>query len=152
MVKGSWYEAGVTFVTEKGLFQGTSEGMFSPNTNMTRAMLMTVLARMDAQDTEGGDTWYDKAMAWAKTQGISDGSRLESDITRQELAVMLYRYAKTLGKDNIENGTEILRFADTGDVADWAKEAMTWAVSAELIHGTSESALSPGKAPRAEVP
>ena len=60
---------------------------------MTRAMLMTVLARFDGQDTTGGAVWYEKAMEWAREHGVSDGSDPEGSITREQLATMLWRYA-----------------------------------------------------------
>ena len=66
---------------------------------MTRAMLVTVLARFDGQDTTGGNVWYESAMAWAKENGISDGSNPNGQITLEQLATMLYRYAVQEGYD-----------------------------------------------------
>lgn len=147
VAKDSWYEAGVTYVTGKGLFQGVSEQEFSPNTNMTRAMLMTVLARLDGQETSGGATWYAKAMDWAKAQGISDGSAPDGNVTREQLVTMLYRYAKP---EKAEGGLN--QFADAGSVSDWAKEAMEWAVANSIVTGKSGARLDPqGTATRAEV-
>lgn len=147
VAKDSWYEAGVTYVTGKGLFQGVSEQEFSPNTNMTRAMLMTVLARLDGQETSGGATWYAKAMDWAKAQGISDGSAPDGNVTREQLVTMLYRYAKP---EKAEGGLN--QFADAGSVSDWAKEAMEWAVANGIVTGKSGARLDPqGTATRAEV-
>lgn len=147
VAKDSWYEAGVTYVTDKGLFQGVAEGVFAPNTNMTRAMLMTVLARLDGQETSGGATWYAKAMDWAKAQGISDGSAPDGSVTREQLVTMLYRYAKP---EKAEGGLD--GFSDKGEVSAWAKEAMEWAVANNIVTGKSGARLDPrGTATRAEV-
>lgn len=81
-----------------------------------------------------------------------DTSRAMAATVLWQLAAILYRFAKTEGKDDTENGTEILRFSDTGDVADWAKEAMAWAVDHGIITGKGGNLLDPqGKATRAEV-
>lgn len=147
VVAGSWYEDGVTFVANKGLFNGMTEEEFAPELNMTRAMLMTVLARLDGQDTAGGDPWYAKSMDWAKNAGISDGTMPESSVTREQLVTMLYRYAKaTPGKGELSD------FVDGNTVSPWAVDAMTWAVDEGIITGTDWGGLYPqGTATRAEV-
>ena len=147
VAKDAWYESGVTYVVDKGLFKGVAEGVFAPNNNMTRAMLMTVLARLDGQNTEGGDTWYAKGMAWAMEKEISDGTMPESNITREQMVTMLYRYAKA-GK--AEGG--LSAFVDGDSVSDWAKEAVTWAVNLGILKGKDGQRLDPqGTATRAEV-
>lgn len=147
VVKGSWYEDGVTYVTNKGLFQGTSEGVFAPQNNMTRAMLMTVLARLDGQDTEGGETWYSKAMDWAKEQGVSDGAQPSANVTREQLVVMLYRYA-----GEPEGQSYLNVFTDGGNVSAWAQTAMEWAVANGILTGKDGQRLDPqGTATRGEV-
>ena len=88
-----WASKAVDYVVSEGLFNGTSDTTFSPEMPMTRAMFFTVLARLDGVDTTGGATWYEKAMAWAVAEGITDGTNPEATITREQLAVMLYRYA-----------------------------------------------------------
>ncbi len=145
--KGSWYESGVTFVTEKGLFNGVGENQFAPQQNMTRAMLMTVLARLDGQSTDGGATWYSKGMDWAKAQGISDGTAPEGNITREQLVTMLYRYANSPAADG---GLD--DFADVSAISDWATDAMRWAVQNGILTGKGGARLDPqGLATRAEV-
>ena len=149
VVKGSWYEAGVTFVTEKGLFNGVGEGRFAPNDNMTRAMLMTVLARMNGQDTAGGETWYKVGMAWATTQGVSDGTAPEANITREQLVTMLYRYANS---PEVDAAMGMAGFADVNSISDWAQTAMRWAVQNGILTGKDGARLDPqGSATRAEV-
>ena len=146
----SWANESVTFTAARGLFSGTSEAVFSPDQPMDRAMVMTVLARLDDQDTtapEGG-TWYDKGMAWAKEQGISDGSAPESDVTREQLITMLYRFA---GSPAVE-GAPLSAFPDGDAVGDYAKSAMGWAVRQGILTGKDGSRLDPdGNATRAEV-
>jgi len=147
---GAWYEDAVKFVVQRGLFNGVSETEFAPAANMTRAMLMTVLARLDGTDTSGGETWYEKGMAWAVEKGISDGTSPEKDITREQLVTMLYRYLKYKGL--ADGSADLSAYSDSGDVSSWAREAMSWAVSAGIITGRTESALVPlGTANRAEV-
>lgn len=147
VVKDSWYEAGVTFVVNKGIFNGVGGGLFAPAENMTRAMLMTVLARLDGQDTNGGENWYAKGMDWAKAQGISDGTALEANVTREQLVTMLYRYAKSPARQ-----ADLTAFADGQSVSDWAQSAMEWAVSQGILTGKDGNRLDPqGTATRAEV-
>lgn len=149
---GHWAADAIQRVVAQGLFRGTADGVFSPNTSMTRAMVMTILARLDGADLSDGAVWYEGGMKWAADRGVSDGSAPNASVTREQLVTMLYRYAQSVGRGQIENGTEVLRFADTGDVADWAKEPMTWAVSAGVLQGTSADTLSPQlTATRAEV-
>lgn len=147
VVKDEWYESGITYVVGKGLFKGVAEGVFAPQSNMTRAMLMTVLARLDGQNTDGGDTWYAKGMAWAMEKNISDGTMPESNVTREQMVTMLYRYAK-VG----ETTGDLSAFTDGDTISDWAKDAMTWAVGQEILKGKDGQRLDPqGTATRAEV-
>lgn len=143
----AWYYDAVKFAVEKGLFAGTSETTFAPRETMTRAMLTTVLARLDGRETEGGDTWYAKGMAWAVARGISDGTDPGSPITREQLAAMLYRYAGSPKNDGTLDG-----FTDAGAVSAWALDAVTWAAEQGIITGKSGGVLDPqGEATRAEV-
>ena len=142
-----WAYGAVNYVVDKGLFNGTSDTTFSPEAPMTRAMFFTVLARMDGVDTTGGATWYDKAMAWAMSEGITDGTNPEATITREQLAVMLYRYA---GSSAVS--ASLTGYADAASVSDWAQDGMNWAVSQSVITGKTGSVLDPqGTASRAEV-
>lgn len=144
---GHWASDAINFVAAREIFSGTSNTAFSPDASMTRAMLMTVLARFDGQDTAGGSVWYESAMNWAMENGISDGSDPNGNISREQLAVMLYRYA---GSPTVSG--DIGSFADAGQVSDYAVDAMRWAVGTGLISGTSNDILSPqGNATRAQV-
>jgi len=136
----------VAFASARELFTGTSEDTFSPDEPMTRAMMVTVLARFAGVDTTGGSTWYEKAAQWAKENGISSGSNLNSNITREQLAVMLWRYA---GSPASTGGLD--DFEDAGSVSGYAQEAMRWAVETGIT-GSRNGTLSPqGEATRAEV-
>ncbi len=146
---GSWYEEGVNYVTEKGLFNGVAENTFAPDSSMTRAMLMTVLARLDGQDTTGGETWYSKGMAWATAQGISDGTVPEGNISREQLVTMLYRYA---GSPAADAAMGMAGFVDADSISGWAETAMRWAVQNGILNGKGGGRLDPqGPATRAEV-
>ncbi len=137
----------MTFVVNKGLFNGMGNGVFAPQQNMTRAMLMTVLARLDGQSTDGGATWYEKGMVWAKAQGVSDGTMPDASVTREQLVTMLYRYAKSPSAKG-----SLTAFADGSDVSDWAVAAVTWAVEQGILTGKDGRRLDPqGTATRAEV-
>ncbi len=147
---GAWYEDAVKYVTEKGLFNGTGENEFSPGASMTRAMVMTVLARMDGADTSRGETWYEKGMAWAVDNGVSDGTNPESEVTREQLATMLYRFAASRGYKT--GSADLSKYTDADSVSTWAKNAMAWAVETGLINGRTDTTLVPnGTANRAEV-
>ena len=149
VAKGSWYESGVTFVVSKGLFNGVGDGAFAPQQNMTRAMLMTVLARLDGQPTDGGAPWYSKGMDWAKAQGISDGTAPEGNITREQLVTMLYRYAQSPA---VDAAMGMAGYADVDSISDWAQTAMRWAVQNGILTGKDGARLDPqGLATRAEV-
>ncbi|MEQ2455772.1 discoidin domain-containing protein [Flavonifractor hominis] len=142
-----WASEAVDYVVSEGLFNGTSDTTFSPDASMTRAMFFTVLARLDGVDTTGGATWYEKAMAWAVAEGITDGTNPEATITREQLAVMLYRYAGSPATEGSLTG-----FADAASVSSWAQDAMEWAVAEGILTGKNGSALDPqGTASRAEV-
>ena len=143
----AWYSEAATYVASKGLMTGTSEGNFSPNEQMTRAMVWTVLGRMAGADVDGsGSEWYAKAQAWAAASGVSDGTNPNGGVTRQELAVMLWRSA-----GSPEGTAEMGAFSDGGEVAEWANAAMRWAVDNGILNGDN-GALKPGApASRAEV-
>lgn len=143
-----WFYPAVRFVTDRDLFQGTGADSFGPAGDMTRAMLVTVLARLDGQDTAGGETWYSKAVAWGVENGITDGANAEMSITRESLVVMLYRYAKA----EPSGGAALRAFPDADQVSAWADDAMSWAVANGILTGNGRGELNPGgTASRAEV-
>ncbi len=151
VTSGSWYYDGVKYVCDNDLMNGTSANEFNPNANTTRSMIVTILARMEGVNTSGGATWYARGREWAMQNGISDGMNMESKITREQLAAMLYRYAKLKGYD-VSASADISGYTDASGVSSWATDAMRWAVSAGLINGRTATTLAPqGNATRAEV-
>ena len=163
---GHWAESAIGFVTEQGYFNGTSAATFSPSVPMTRAMLATVLWRMAGEpaaaaaspftDVAAGE-WYTEAVAWAAEQGVVNGIGEglfdpEGTITREQLAVMLYRYAQLQGVDTTQGGMAVREFSDYDAISSWAGDAMTWAVNAGVLSGNDAGQLNPGgAATRAEV-
>ena len=147
-----WGADAVAFASSRELFNGTSATDFSPNAPMNRAMIVTVLARLDGVDTTAGSTWYEAGVQWAVSSGISDGSGLDQNLTREQLATMLYRYAQYKGYDVSEGeNTNILSYSDVSSVSEYAMEAMQWACGAGIIGG-KDGLLDPaGNATRAEV-
>ena len=159
-----WFASGVQFAAEQGLFTGVSANEFAPYDPMTRAMLVTVLHRLDGADASGTNSftdvlngkWYTNAIAWASANGIVEGlsgNRFapNAPITREQLAAILFRYAKACGYD-VSARAELTAYADAAQVSTWAGDAMRWAVASGLISGRSGAQLAPkGEATRAEV-
>ena len=158
-----WAKDAVAFAASRELFQGTGANRFSPNAPMNRAMLATVLYRLEDAAASGshsfGDvpngTWYTDTVTWASQNGIvtgtGNGFQPEGNVTREQLATMLYRYAKMLGMNTAASGS-LSGFADGARTSDWAKDAMSWAIGNGLITGKGSSTLDPaGSATRAEV-
>ena len=152
VAEGAWYADAVRFVTGCGLFSGTAEDRFAPSEPMTRAMVMTVLARYDGADTAGSDPWYEAGLQWAVYTGVSDGSAPERPVTREELCAMLYRYAQSQGKGFSGLWMFQLDYPDAADVSDYAYEAVCWMVMNGVITNMGDGALNPGgTATRAQV-
>lgn len=144
--QNSWFASAVQYVTSNSLMNGTSTTAFSPSANMSRGMLMTVLARYAGESTEGGTVWYEKGMNWAKNKGISDGSAPNRNITREQLAVMLYRYA-----GEPDGAADLSAYADAGSVSAYAEKAVQWCVKNGILTGKTSSTLAPkATATRAE--
>lgn len=144
---GSWYADAVKNVVNKGLMAGTGKDTFAPDNQVTRAMMWTVLARLDGKDVSGASTWYAKAMTWAIEKGVSDGTFPANSITREQLATMLWRAA-----GSPEAKGALTNFNDAASVSSWATQAMTWAVEQGLISGMGDGALNPqGNATRAQL-
>lgn len=160
----AWFYDSVRNVYENYIMNGVSPTLFQPNGTMSRAMVATVLWRLEGEP-EMDDTsvftdvprgqWYTQAITWAYEQGIITGyggGRFgpQDNVTRQQLAAMLFRYAKTMDLDGGERAT-LSAYRDQGQVADWAREAFAWAVAKGHINGTSPTTLSPtGTATRAQ--
>ncbi len=150
---GHWAEDAIDFASSHRLYQGTSAQAFSPDGLMTRAMLMTVMARLDGQDTGSGELWYQAGMDWAVELGISDGSAPMENISREQMITMLYRYAVAAGCDvSVGESTNILSYNDAFSISEYAFSAMQWACGEGIITGRPGGFLSPeGSATRAEV-
>lgn len=147
VASGSWYADAVKNVVNKGLMAGTGKDTFAPDNQVTRAMMWTVLARLDGKDVSGASTWYAKAMTWATEKGVSDGTFPGNSITREQLATMLWRAA-----GSPEAKGALTNFNDAASVSSWATQAMTWAVEQGLISGMGDGALNPqGNATRAQL-
>ena len=142
-----WGVDAITFVTSRELFSGTGETTFAPDVAMNRAMIVTVLSQLDGVDASSGENWYDAGRQWAMEKGISDGSNMEQNLTREQLATMLWRYA---GSPTPSADTSA--YADHDNISTYAQQAMSWAVEQGILSGTSTNTLSPqGYATRAQV-
>ena len=150
---GAWYYDAVSYTYGAGLFKASSSGAFLPGSAMTRAMFVTVLYRQAGSPAvEGADAavWYDAAVKWAKTSGISDGSDLNGSVTREQFVTQLYRYTQ-LQKLGMGRSESYSAFKDAAKVDSWADAAMQWAVGSGIVTG-SGSMLNPlAKITRAEA-
>ena len=159
-----WFYDDVAFVYENGLFSGTDSRSFSPNASMTRAMLVTVLYRLEGEPTVTGRSsftdvrsgaYYEKAVIWAAAKGIVTGTDSTSfspdaKVTREQLAAILYRYAQYRKLDT-DASAKLNSFTDADSVSAYASEALGWAVSEGLINGASGKLMPKGDATRAQV-
>ncbi len=162
---GAWYGDSVKFVTAREIFNGTGNGMFAPSATMNRAMAAQILYNLDGEAKAGdgtsfsdvkADDWFNGAVGWASGLGVItgyDGAYAPLDaVTRQDLVTILYRYAKAAGYDVSAGSVDLTRYADGAEVADYAAEAMRWAISVGLIKGYEDNTLRPtATATRAEV-
>lgn len=146
---GSWYADAVNYVSEKGLMNGTSKNSFSPNATTTRGMIVTILARVEGVNTNG-TPWYAAGQKWAMDNGISDGTNMTGEVTREQLAAILYRYAKLKGY-HVSKSAALTAFSDADKVSGYAAEAMQWAVAEGLLQGSNGKLNPQGSATRAQV-
>lgn len=163
--QGHWAGDAVQYVYENNLMGGTDSTTFSPNNTTTRGMIVTVLYRLTGEPASGtasqftdvaAGAWYAKAVAWAASRDIVNGTSAttfspNSPITREQLAVIFYRYAQDQGWD-VSAWTDLGLYQDAAQVSDYATQALAWACGAGLITGTTDTTLSPrGSATRAQV-
>ena len=146
----AWYASAVNYVVDKGLMNGTGDNKFSPNADTTRGMIVTILARLSGQST-AGTPWYAAGQRWAMEHEISDGTNMESAITREQLVTMLFRYAVKNGLEAVTLAENLSQFTDASDVSAWAVPAMQWAVGQGLIQGSNGQLRPQANASRAEV-
>ncbi len=168
-----WFFDGVKFANQNGLFKGTEVDTFSPEDAMTRAMLVTVLWRLDGQSapstlttlfvdvpvTTGKNIYYAEAVAWAAENGIINGVDTthfapDDEVTREQIAAILFRCAAKKGVDTTDRA-DLTIFPDADQVSGYAKEALAWANAAELVKGSKEGRqillMPQGSATRAQV-
>lgn len=136
--RGHWAENVIDFVAARELFSGKDIQTFAPEDSMSRAMLMTVLARLDGVDADGGDA-YEKGLAWAVSQGISDGQNPDGQVTREQFVVMLHRCTGSPAATERE-----LRFSDAEKISAYAREAVRWAMENGILNGYEDGSLLPG--------
>ena len=145
-----WFYDGVKYAYDNGLMTGVSGTRFAPNADTTRGMIVTILARMEGVNTNKSTPWYAAGRSWAMRNDISDGTNMTAEITREQLAAMLYRYAKLKGYD-VSASKKLSSFTDASSVSSWAVEAMQWAVAEGLIEGSGSRLNPQATATRAQV-
>ena len=165
VLRNAWYRDAVDFVVGNDLMNGVSYNLFAPNDTMTRAMVVTVLYRLEGKPHVYGGarftdavrgSWYADAVAWASENGIVKGTSdttfsPKQDVTREQLAAILYRYSEYCGY-RTSGGMSIAGFSDAGEVSAYARDAVKWAYGIGLIEGRTATTLAPkGTATRAEV-
>lgn len=165
VTESDWFYDAVTYAYENGLMDGVGAGLFAPNSETTRAQLVTILYRLSGQPAPSGDsgfsdvetgTWYTDAVAWAAQNGIVNGVSDTQfvpgdDITREQLAVILYRYATYQGYD-VSQRADLSGFVDAGTISTYAQEALSWANAQGLVLGFEDDSLRPqGTATRAQI-
>ena len=165
-IDGHWAYDAIAYAYYHGLFKGTSDTTFEPQMTMSRAMLVTVLHRMEGEPKPASEasvfedvpegTWYTEGVTWAAEMGIVEGYGdgnfgPTDDVTREQMAAILYRYSVWKGYD-VSKASELAAYEDKDEVHDWALTAMQWANAEGLIIGRTETTLVPrGNATRAEV-
>lgn len=162
--EGAWYYDAVRYVCEKGMMNGVAEGVFAPNSTTNRAMIVTILYRLENEPAASGSSftdvpsgqWYSNAVAWAAANGIVNGVTDTTfapnrPITREQMAAILYRYAAWKGCD-VSGQIDLSGYTDAASVSTYAKEALAWANAEGLITGVTGTTLRPaGSAVRSQV-
>lgn len=160
-----WFYNDVKYVYEKGMMAGTAADVFAPNATTTRAMIVTILYRLEGSPAVTGTSafvdvpagqWYTDAVNWAAANQIVKGTSAttfapNASITREQMAAILYRYAQYKGYD-VTKRADLSGYSDNGQVSAYAKDALAWANAAKLINGVTNTTLAPqGNATRAQV-
>lgn len=162
--ESDWFYKDVAFAYENGLFAGTSDTTFSPNASMTRAMLVTVLYRLEGEPTVYGrsgfsdvqyNEYYEDAVTWAADNGIVNGTSTttfspNANVTREQMAAILYRYAQHK-KYNTAASSGLNGFTDHASVSGYAAASLEWAVAEKLVNGSAGKLMPTGNATRAQV-
>lgn len=162
---GDWFYNDVKYVYDKGMMAGTAADVFAPNATTTRAMIVTILYRLEGSPAVTGTSafvdvpagqWYTDAVNWAAANQIVKGTSAttfapNASITREQMAAILYRYAQYKGYD-VTKKADLSGYSDNGQVSAYAKDALAWANAAKLINGVTNTTLAPqGNATRAQV-
>ena len=161
----NWFYEAVRYVSSSSLMEGTASDKFSPNVTMSRAMLVTVLYRLEGKpsitagslftDVASGQ-WYSDAISWANENRIVDGYSngafgINDPVTREQAVTILYRYAKSKGLD-VSASVDLYNYIDMSNISGWALDAMKWAAAEGIIQGRTETSIAPqGTSTRAEV-
>ena len=165
VAEGDWFYDAVVYAYQNELMDGVGGNRFAPNSETTRAQLVTILYRLEGQPAVSGDLpftdveagiWYTDAILWAAQNNIVNGvSDTEfapgDDLTRQQLVTILYRYAEAKGYD-VSASADLSGYPDADQVQDYAQPAMAWAVAENIIQGMEDGTLKPaGNASRAQI-
>ncbi len=156
-IQGHWAAEAIGYVYRNGLMNGVGERVFAPDGDLDRAMLVTILYRLEGEPAVGGShsytdvvpgSWYEKAVLWATEHhivgGYGNGLFGPSDrITREQLATMLFRYASYKKWDTAARA-DLSKYADADQISVWALDALRWANGAALMTGRSETVIAPG--------
>ncbi len=160
-----WYHDGVHWAIDEGIMNGIAPDKFAPNDATTRAMIVTMLWRLEGKpagtpstfkDLEAG-SWYEEAVNWAEANGIVKGYNAttfgpKDPVLREQLAAILYRYAEYKGTRGEDFAVDMSKYTDFSDVSDWAVDAVTWCVGAGIINGMTETTIVPqGTGTRAQM-
>ncbi|WP_454941426.1 S-layer homology domain-containing protein, partial [Evtepia sp.] len=160
-----WFHDAVQYVYDNGLMGGVGDGQFAPNATTNRAMVVTILYRLAGEPAVSGDAaftdvadglWYTDAVLWAAQKGIVNGiSATEfapaGDLTREQLATILFRYAESAGYD-VSASADLSGFPDADQIQSYAAQALSWAVAEGLLQGFEDDTLRPqGNATRAQI-
>lgn len=163
---GNWFYDAVKYAYEQGLMTGTSATMFAPNGTMNRAMIVTVLYRLEKSPAVTGASkftdvpagqWYSDAVAWAAANKIVNGYDETTfgpmnAVTREQMAAILFRYEQVKGLENVTLEENLNRFPDQNKISAYAIPALQWAVGQKIINGNADGTLDPtGTATRAQV-
>jgi len=160
-ITDGWYAPYVQSVFERGIMQGVSATHFAPGQTLNRAMLATSLWRMEGEPAvtfrsafsdvpSNAPVWYRNAVIWAHENGIVQGYRGRfdpyGDVTREQFAAMLHRYAQFVGiGTNVPDSFDLDNFQDRSEISAWAEAYMVWAVYQELIQGVGNETLAPDR-------
>lgn len=148
-----WYHDGILFCLNEGYMDGVGNDLFNPSGKTTRGMMMTILARVAGQTVNAtGAEWYKDGLSWAVAEGLTDGTLPAGEITREQFATMLYRYAQKQGQGFVGSWMFLLKYPDASNVSSWANEAIHWCTMKGILDGYEDGTLAPqGLLTRAEA-